>query len=71
MANTAPVYTRIGKGLKGNAESILPEIAHFSAQGISKTEFDNELQKGFDSLKNGRTHSVDDVDRMLSEEFGI
>ena len=52
-------------------QSKLPEINHFSAQGITKAEFDAELQKGVDSIKNGRTHSVEDVDRMLSEEFGI
>ena len=52
-------------------QSKLPDINHFSAQGITKAEFDTELQKGMDSIKNGRTHSVEDVDRMLSEEFDI
>ena len=52
-------------------QSKLPEINHFSAQGITRAEFDAELQKGVDSIKNGRTHSVEDVDRMLAEEFGI
>ena len=52
-------------------QSKLPDINHFSAQGITKAEFDAELQKGMDSIKNGRTHSVVDVDRMLAEEFGI
>ena len=52
-------------------QSRLPEINHFSAQGITKAEFDAELQKGVDSIKNGRTHSVEDVDRMLDDEFGI
>ncbi|MBQ8969777.1 MAG: type II toxin-antitoxin system RelB/DinJ family antitoxin [Lachnospiraceae bacterium] len=49
----------------------LPEINHFSAQGITKAEFDAELQRGVDSIKNGRTHSIEDVDRMLAEEFRI
>ena len=49
-------------------QSKLPEINHFSAQGITRAEFDSELQKGVDSIKNGRTHSVEDVDRMLAEE---
>ena len=43
----------------------------FSAHGISKREFEAELQKGIESIKNGRTHSVEDIDRMLAEEFGI
>ena len=76
MANIAPVYSCIDKGFKENAEGIpfqskLPDIKHFSAQGITKSEFDAELQKGIDSIKNGRTHSVEDFDRMLAEEFGI
>ena len=76
MANIAPVYSCIDKGFKENAEGIpfqskLPDVNHFSAQGITKSEFDTELQKGIDSIKNGRTHSVEDVDRMLAEEFGI
>ncbi len=50
-------------------QSKLPEINHFSAQGLSKVEFDAEIQKGVDSIKNGRTHSVEDVDRMLAEEL--
>ncbi len=50
-------------------QSKLPEINHFSAQGLSKVEFDAKIQKGVDSIKNGRTHSVEDVDRMLAEEL--
>ena len=52
-------------------ESKLPDINHFSAQGITKTAFDAELQKGVDSIKHGHTHSAEEVDRMLAEEFGI
>ncbi len=49
----------------------LPEANLFSAEGMTRQEFDNELQKGVDSIKAGRTHSTQDVDQMLSEEFGI
>ena len=52
-------------------QSKLPEINHFSVEGITKTQFDSELQKGIDSIKAGRTHSVNEVDNMLAEEFGI
>ena len=52
-------------------QSKLPDTNYFSAQGITKREFDAELQKGVDSIKNGRIHSVEDIDRMLAEEFGI
>ena len=57
------------KGMPFQAK--LPDIHHFSAQGITKAEFDAELQKGVDSINSGRTHSVEEVDRMLAEEFGI
>ncbi|MBO4902016.1 MAG: type II toxin-antitoxin system RelB/DinJ family antitoxin [Lachnospiraceae bacterium] len=49
----------------------LPETKAFSAEGLSRTEFDNELKKGVDSIKAGRTNSTEDVDNMFAEEFGI
>ena len=49
----------------------LPETKVFSAEGLSRAEFDNELKKGVDSIKAGRTHSASDVDNMLAKEFGI
>ena len=49
----------------------LPETEIFSARGMDQKTFDKELQKGVDSIKSGRTHSADDVDKMLSEEFNI
>lgn len=42
-----------------------------STQGVTKAEFATELQKGIDSIKKGRTHSTNDVDKMLADEFGI
>ena len=52
-------------------QSKLPEINQFSVQGMTKSEFNEELEKGLESIRNGRTHSVEDVDNMLAEEFGI
>ncbi len=49
----------------------LPESKVFSVEGMNRTEFDNELKKGLESIKAGRVHSVEDVDDMLAEEFGI
>ena len=51
-------------------QSKLPEAQFFSAEGMTRAEFDQELQKGIDSIKAGRTHSIEDVDEMLAEEFG-
>lgn len=66
MANTAPVSARIETDPQK-----LPDINHFSTKDIIKAEFDAELQKGVVSINNGRTHSAEDIDRMLAEEFGI
>lgn len=49
----------------------LPSQAMFTLSGITRAEFDRELQKGIDSIKAGRMHSAEAVDQLLSEEFGI
>ncbi len=49
----------------------LPDTKIFSVEGMTRTEFDNELQKGVDSIKAGHTHSTEEIDQMLAEEFGI
>lgn len=38
---------------------------------LTREELDRELQKGYDSLKAGRLYSMDEIDEMLAEEFGI
>ena len=52
-------------------QSKLPTINHFSTEGMTRAEFNAELQKGVDSIKSGRIHPAEEVSRMLSEEFGI
>ena len=42
-----------------------------SLTGLSREEFDNELQKGVDSIQASKTHSIEEVDDMLAKEFGI
>ena len=42
-----------------------------AAGALSRAELDRELKKGLDSLKTGVGYSADEVDKMLSEEFGI
>ncbi len=49
-------------------QSRLPETILFSTEGITRSEFDSELQKGVDSIKTGNTHSIEDVDKMLKDE---
>ncbi len=38
---------------------------------MSREQLDAELQKGLDSMKNGRTYTEEEVDAMLAKEFGI
>ena len=38
---------------------------------MRRAELDAELMKGVESLKSGKTYTADEVDAMLSKEFGI
>jgi len=49
----------------------LPSRKPTAIGGMRREELDAELMKGMDSLKSGRTYSVDEVDAELSKEFGI
>ena len=49
----------------------LPSRKPTAIGGMSREELDAELMKGMDSLKSGRTYSVDEVDAELSKEFGL
>lgn len=39
--------------------------------GMDRAELDSELMKGVDSLRCGRTYSVEEVDAELAREYGI
>lgn len=39
--------------------------------GMSREQLDTELQKGFASMKDGTVYTLEEVDVMLAEEFGI
>ncbi len=38
---------------------------------MSDEELDAELNKGFESLKEGKVYTADEVDRMLKDEFQL
>ena len=42
-----------------------------SLTGLSREELDKELQKGIDSLQSDKCYSVDEVDALLTKEYGI
>lgn len=39
--------------------------------GMSREQLDAELQKGLDSMKDGKTYTEAEVDAMFAEEFDI
>ncbi len=56
------------KGLPLNLH--LPTAKPTAIGDLTRAELDVELMKGVESLKSGKTYTVDEVDEMLSEEFG-
>ena len=48
----------------------LPAVPPVAIGGMSRSELDAELMKGIDSLKSG-SYTVEEVDAMLAEEFGL
>ena len=57
------------RGLPLNLQ--LPSAKPTSIDGMSRAELDAELLKGVEALKSGKTYTADEVDTILSEEFGI
>ena len=49
----------------------LPARRPLSLDEMSREELDRELQKGVDSIMNGRTHSMEEVDAIFQKEYGI
>lgn len=42
-----------------------------AVDGLSRQQLDAELQKGMDALQSGKTYTPEEVDALLTEEFGI
>ena len=38
---------------------------------LTKEQFDLEIQKGYDSIKSGRTFTANEVEEELNKEFGL
>ncbi len=54
---------------KMEAEQIIP--TPIAMGNLSKEQLDIELQKGIDSLKNGKGLTTDEVDEILNKDFNI
>ena len=40
-------------------------------ESLTKEQFDIEIQKGYESILKGRTHSADAVEEEMSKEFNL
>lgn len=49
----------------------LPTAKPTAIGGMTREQIDRELQKGMDSLKSGKTYTLDEVDAMFAREYGI
>lgn len=49
----------------------LPDLRPTAIGGMTRGQLDAELQKGLDSLMNEPTYTVDEIDAIFAEEFGI
>ena len=49
----------------------LPDRKPVAIGGLTREQLDAELLKGWETLKSGRTYTVDEVDEELKREFGI
>lgn len=47
----------------------LPTAKPLAVGSMTKEQLDAELQKGMDSIKEGRVYSTDEVDAILAKEF--
>lgn len=52
-------------------EMKLPANRPVAYGALTKEQFDMEIQKGYDSIKSGRTYAADEVEAEMSREFGI
>lgn len=52
-------------------ELSLPSAEPTAIGGMTREQLDAELMKGIESIKSGKTYTVDEVDDELKREFGI
>ena len=84
MARTANVFARVEPEVKEQAEQVLDRlgipmsnaVGMFLRQivlqrGITKEQFDAEIEKGMEDIKAGRVYSADEVEAEMKREFGI
>jgi hypothetical protein len=69
-----PYAERIGETVFtqfGNQPGNVPTSKPTAIGGISRSELDAELAKGIESLKGGRTYTLEEVDAELAELMNV
>ena len=61
----------LNRGLPFNLRLPQTQTVPTAIGDMSREELDIELKKGVDSLKSGKTYTMDEVDAELEREFGI
>ena len=72
MSNAVSMFLRqvvLQRGIPFEVK--LPQEAPLIYGSLTREQFDEELQKGVDSIKAGKVYSADEVDAVLAKEFGI
>lgn len=49
----------------------LPSAKPVAIGGMTREQFDEEMMKGVESMRSGKTYTADEVDAELRKEFGI
>lgn len=63
MSKTSNVYIRLESEIKTPSKNPLVY------EDLSEEDFDREILKAMDDLDNGRTYTVEEVEKELSKEF--
>ena len=63
MSKTLNAYTRLEPEVK------MPNKKPLVCEDLSEEDFDREILKAMDDLDNGRTYTVEEVEKELSKEF--
>lgn len=66
-------YDRVirSNGMPFKQPGDLPAPGFLFEGAMTREELDRELQKGYDSARAGNVYTLDEVDQMFYEEFGI
>ncbi|MGN1194242.1 MAG: type II toxin-antitoxin system RelB/DinJ family antitoxin, partial [Acutalibacteraceae bacterium] len=71
MSNAVGMFLRQGVMQRGIPfEMKLPDNTPLAYGGLSKEQFDREIEKGLADVKNGNVVSADDVEAHIRQKYG-